>query len=166
MLVRYFDPFARLGRARRGLTPFEPFGAWPFDSMTRMMRESLDMLDAAFGGNAEAPLVTVEDGMARIEIVAPGLDPETDLSVELNGTVLTVTGGHDTHEENGNGARRYSRFAYRWDLGREVNADDLRASYDAGILTVEIPLPEEETEGRKIPVTAGKQEAIAASSEN
>lgn len=168
MLVRYFDPILRPRRRPTLLDWSEP---WAMPSVAEWLRDSLQLLDSGFGGHSGAPLVSVDDGVARIEIVAPGLDPEKDLEVELAGRTLSVTGGRQQNGEDENGgARRWSRFAYRWNLGRDIDPKDIRADYRAGILTIEVQLGEAGAEKTRIPVgggtlTAGGEEEAAGNTD-
>lgn len=165
--LRPFDPFAHHPRVAGPLGWFEPFGPRPFraDSVVaRMMREALSLFDDIAEG--AGPLVEYDNGVLRIEMVAPGLDPEHDMAVELDGTILTVRVGAETEGEKG--GRSVSRHVYSWQLGREVSEEDIRANYDAGILTVEVTLerPKDRSNVRRIAIGRGKPADTAAAGDS
>ena len=104
-----------------------------------------------------------DNGTYRFEVVAPGLDADEDLTVEVDGTVLTVEGGR---EESRDGRVTSSRFRRRWDLGYELDPATVTATYEAGVLTVEVPRPDAaETEAHRIPITTAEPKSLAAPEE-
>lgn len=96
---------------------------------------------ATFGTGVTYPAPTLrsEDGNLVVEVVAPGLEAE-EMDVEVEGSVLTVSGGREDREESGRYAA--SRFRHRWDLGFSPDPDSVQASYVAGILRVQLPSPQ------------------------
>jgi HSP20 family protein len=98
-----------------------------------------------------------EDGTFVVHLDLPGATADSiDLTVEQN--VLTV------HAERkppvGDSAERvvdersYGVFSRQLFLGDTLDADQLTASYDAGVLSVRIPIAEK-AKPRKVEVTAG-----------
>jgi HSP20 family protein len=98
-----------------------------------------------------------DDGSFVVHLDLPGVDPDSiDLTVEQN--VLTV------HAERtapaGNGAERliderpYGVFDRQLVLGDTLDLDQLAAAYDAGVLTIRVPVSEK-AQPRKIEITAG-----------
>ena len=161
VLVRYLDPLPRLRRNTSLL--WDPF---PFGAVSRMLRDTLDEMERAFSGDrvGYGPEVEYEDGVARIEIEAPGLDAGKDINVELRGRVLTVSGGREETEDNGKArARRRSQFSYSWALDEDVDPDSIRARYEAGILTVEVPVGRrEDSTARRIPISTSESRSVEA----
>ncbi len=110
-----------------------------FDGIFREL--SVDrVLDDVFGSSvgARANIVPTEAGSA-IELEAPGLS-KGDFKVEVDGGTLRVsshvekTGGDANHRE-------FSRrsFSRSFTLPEGVRSGDIKASYDAGILRIEVP---------------------------
>jgi HSP20 family protein len=88
----------------------------------------------------------------------PGLSEE-DVSIELEDNVLTVSGERKSeHEERKEGYHRveraYGQFARSLTLPEGVNADEIAASFDRGVLEVRIPKPEER-KPRKVSIGVG-----------
>jgi HSP20 family protein len=88
----------------------------------------------------------------------PGLS-ESDISIELESNVLTVSGERRLdHEEHAQGYHRIERafgsFARSLTLPEGVNADAVNASVEHGVLKILIPKPEER-KPRKVTITPG-----------
>ena len=88
----------------------------------------------------------------------PGLG-EGDVSIELDDTVLTVSGERKSeHEEKKEGFHRVERsfgtFRRSLTLPDGVDADAIAATFDKGVLEVRIPKPEER-KPRRVEITVG-----------
>jgi HSP20 family protein len=82
-----------------------------------------------------------EDLVARLDL--PGIDPADDVTVEIEGRRLVVRGERkDQRSEESEGRRisevRFGSFRRVVTLPKAVDADAVRASYDAGVLTVTV----------------------------
>ncbi len=82
-----------------------------------------------------------EDLVARLDL--PGVDPANDVTVEVVGRRLVVRGERkDQRAEDTKGRRisevRFGSFRRVVTLPKAVDADAVRASYDAGVLTVTV----------------------------
>ena len=82
-----------------------------------------------------------EDLVARLDL--PGIDPADDVTVEVEGRKLVVRGERkDQRSEESQGRRisevRFGSFRRVVTLPKTVDADAVRASYDAGVLTVTV----------------------------
>jgi HSP20 family protein len=104
-----------------------------------------------------------DDAVIRFEL--PGVDVAKDVTVELKGRVLVVAGERrDQREEAGEGRHfsefRYGSFRRTFRLAPHVNADDVSASYDAGVLTVRVAGAFAETEGHKVAITTSTPAAV------
>ena len=81
---------------------------------------------------------------ARLEL--PGIDPASDVDIEVENGVLHVRGERRS-ESKGEGEgwfRRemsYGSFERRVSLPEGADAENVTASYDAGILDITIPVP-------------------------
>ena len=107
---------------------------------------------------AFTPLADVEetDEAYVAEIELPGVKLE-DLSVEVAGRRLTVTGERKERERVGILRRRtrtVGRFHYEVLLPGEVDEEAVEASLHEGVLTVRVPKPLSERP-RRIPVRQG-----------
>lgn len=83
-----------------------------------------------------------EDLVARLDL--PGVNPADDITVEVEGRKLVVRGERkDQRSEESEGRRisevRFGAFRRTVSLPRSVDGDTVRASYDAGVLTVTVP---------------------------
>jgi HSP20 family protein len=88
----------------------------------------------------------------------PGIDPEKDVAISLDGDFLYIKGEKtmesDISEDNRYvHERSYGKFLRRIPLPVGVDPDSVKADYDNGVLTVKVTLPEEGmTRVRNIPV--------------
>lgn len=122
----------------------------------------LDRLSEAMFGTAGRPTMMPMDAYRRddsfyVHLDLPGIDTESiDLTVERN--VLTVraerrpTGPDDADRVVTE--RSYGVFSRQLFLGETLDAERLEASYDAGVLTLKIPVAQQ-AKPRKVEVTAG-----------
>jgi HSP20 family protein len=128
----------------------------------------LDRLtDAVFGSAARPatmPMDAYRDQNAFVvQLEIPGVDPDSiDLTVERN--VLTVHAerkpGYEGDVERVVGERSYGVFSRQLFLGETLDTDNLTADYDAGVLTLRIPVAEQ-AKPRKISIGAnGGQKQI------
>ncbi len=119
------------------------------------------LTEAMFGTRARPAMMPMtayrEDGTFVVHLDLPGASADSiDLTVEQN--VLTV------HAERkapaGDSAERvvdersYGVFSRQLFLGDTLDADQLTANYDAGVLTLRIPIAER-AKPRRVEVTAG-----------
>ncbi|RKN40527.1 Hsp20/alpha crystallin family protein [Streptomyces hoynatensis] len=129
-------------------------------------REFDRLADRLFG-TASAPVGMPMDAYRSGEEVVvhfdlPGVDPESiDVDVERN--VLTVTAERTSPAPEGSQAlateRPRGRFSRQLFLGETLDSERIDAAYDAGVLTLRIPLAEQ-AKARKIPISGGKRKAL------
>ncbi len=98
----------------------------------------------------------------------PGVDPSTiDLTVEKN--VLTVSAQRQWQPGDGvqvlASERPQGSFSRQLFLGESLDTEGIEASYDAGVLTLKLPVAEQ-AKPRKVEITTGggKPQAIQAES--
>jgi HSP20 family protein len=97
----------------------------------------------------------------------PGVDPASiDLTVEKN--VLSVSAERHWQPDEGNqvvvAERPQGRFTRQLFLGEGLDPDGIEAGYEAGVLTVRVPVAEQ-AKPRKVQVsTTGSSAAIETSS--
>src|SRR5215217_6538332 len=108
----------------------------------------------------DAYLVTVE---------LPGVEAE-DLDITLEDGLLTIQGerqfAHDSSEQQFHRVeRRYGAFRRSITLPAQVQAEQIQASFDNGVLQIVVPKMEEATP-KRIQIRPGRAEIPAASSED
>ena len=90
-----------------------------------------------------------KDDTVIIEAELPGIEKE-DLFVDTKGKLITLGGERKSDDEikdenSYRRERRYGKFERTFNLPFEINADRLTATFNNGILKLEISKPEEET---------------------
>ena len=90
----------------------------------------------------------------------PGLDPDKDVEITMSDHTLHLRAERRqesrTDEKGWHKSEfRYGSFARNVALPAGATDQDVKASYDDGILEVRIPIDEKGSEARKIPVTHG-----------
>lgn len=79
-----------------------------------------------------------EGGNLRIEAEVPGLSP-TDVNVELNGDLLTISAKKDEASEDGGRKSYRNSSLYRSFRVGNVNSEDVMAKVENGLLSVTLP---------------------------
>ncbi len=103
-----------------------------------------------------------EDGF-EVKAVLPGINPD-DLEVTFRNNTLTIR-GETTQNEEKEGTRyhmrerRYGSFTRSVTIPTNINAEDIEASYDAGILTLRLPKTDD-VKPKRIPINTGKQKML------
>src|SRR5579875_171096 len=154
-LARRADGLARSGPRAAG--QWDPFGELEdlYQRMGRLMDSALDGLWQPWG-QAWAPAAdlseTADAYIAEVEL--PGVRKD-DISVEVTGQELTVTGEYRQAGAGGRvlrRARRAGRFEYRVTLPGQADPDKVTASLAGGVLTVTVPKAEAD-KPRRIEIT-------------
>ena len=124
----------------------------------------LDRLTDAMLGTRSRPAVMPmdayrEDSQFKIHLDLPGVAVDSiDLTVEQN--VLTVRAEREPvqgdDEETVVAERPHGVFSRQVFLGDTLDADRLTADYDAGVLTITIPVAEK-AKPRRVEVTSGSE---------
>jgi len=102
---------------------------------------------AACRGTAPAVNVAEEDMAFRIDMAVPGLSRK-DFRIDLENDVLTISSDIKENKEDKkhNYMRRefsYSTFKRSFQLPETIDQENIKASHDAGILTIQLPKKEE-----------------------
>ena len=101
------------------------------------------------GLDRSSPAVNVveEDKAYRIEVAVPGMTRK-DFRIDLEDNVITISS--EQKEKNEEKNLRYMRrefqtstFKRSFQLPETVEVDSIKASHDAGILTIELPKKDE-----------------------
>lgn len=95
----------------------------------------------------------------RMEL--PGVDPDKDVQVTVEDGALCISGERRMSTEQGDGGyyRRewaYGTFQRGVALPDTVSANDIKASYDKGVLEVVVPKFAALSEPKRVPVHAGE----------
>jgi HSP20 family protein len=95
----------------------------------------------------------VEGGTYVVRAELPGLDPETDIDIEVENSVLTIRAERrQTKHDRGSTEFHYGHFERRVLLPEGTDESDITAGYDAGVLEVSVPVREQAAQPRSIPV--------------
>jgi HSP20 family protein len=134
------------------------------DRMQRLLSETLGGLDWQYRDSAAAswvPAVDIFEEPESIHITAElaGVKPE-DIEISLEGNLLTIRGTkRQEAEEKTERVHRYERtygaFERSFTLPASVEAKDIKANYDNGVLTVTLP-KSEKAKPRQIEVEVGR----------
>jgi HSP20 family protein len=160
----YYDPF---------LLPFGGELFSPFSMMRRMMDEFdrtwSGLTSRSAGAAMWAPAIEVSQEKDKFTVCAelPGLTSD-DVHVEATEDELIIEGERKqetTGEEGGvrRTERHYGRFYRTIPLPEGANADQAKARFNNGVLEVTIPLQEERSSRRRIPLEAGESGAARTS---
>jgi HSP20 family molecular chaperone IbpA len=121
--------------------------------------EMLDWLDSGspFALRRMESLIRVEDYMDGQDYVVraemPGIDPEKDIDVNIEGELLTISGQRREEERDKNHSEfRYGSFSRAIRLPSGAKQGDVTARYDAGVLEVRVPVGAPAGAPTKIPV--------------
>ena len=145
-MSRTRDPFANFERVRRQID--ELFGdAWTRAGLSQRRAGFRPRVDVYYSGDERLKAVIKAD--------LAGIATE-DLNIEVRGRMLVITGERKARDAEG---RVYQQieiesgpFQREIQLGVEVVAEEARATYEDGILRVEVPLATS-GEGRQVPIT-------------
>ncbi len=93
------------------------------------------------------------DNRYVIRAELPGLDPESDIEVTVEGRTLTI---HAERSQKDNGPYRsefrYGSLTRLVRLPAKVDAQDVTARYEKGVLEVSVPVQEVRPEGTRVPI--------------
>lgn len=136
----------------------------PLFDLEKEIRSVFDRSPWMMGEVAEFPFrprtdLVRENGHLAVTAELPGIDPEKDVTITVEGDVLVIKGEkteEKTLEEKHRfiHERHFGSFERRIPLPDGVDATLIAASYDKGVLRVVVPIPVEKVEEpRTIPVT-------------
>jgi len=152
-----------------GLDPFLTFRREMdrlFDDALRSVGSSPAQTNgAAAGGNVMAPRIDVSDtdNDVRVYVELPGVSQE-DVEVSLANDVLSISGQKriargETKENFYVVERSFGAFARSIRLPFPVDPDQVQASFDNGVLTVNLPKPQQQQRSARIQINVGDREA-------
>jgi HSP20 family protein len=92
----------------------------------------------------------MEDGHYVVRAEIPGIDPAKDVDITVRDGQLTIKAERTEKEEaKGRTEFRYGSFVRSLTLPTGADEDDIKATYDKGILTVSVAVPEQATLAEK-----------------
>jgi HSP20 family protein len=99
--------------------------------------------------NVNSPAVNIseDDKGYTIEVAAPGI-PRKEFNIEIENDVLTISTElkESKEDKKPNFLRRefnYRSFRRSFELSETINQEEIKATHDAGILTLTLPKKEE-----------------------
>lgn len=102
-----------------------------------------------FTRNVPAVNIRETEDQFLVEVAAPGKSRE-DFNIELDNEILTISSEvkkeNEEKEENGRFTRRefsYSNFKRAFSVPDTVNSEEISASYENGVLKINLPKREE-----------------------
>jgi HSP20 family protein len=96
---------------------------------------------------------TIRDTDYVIRAELPGLDPDKDIEVTVDGRILTIRAERRRQDKGPYRSEfRYGSLARAVRLPARVDAADVTARYDKGVLEVSVPVPVVKPEGTQIPI--------------
>lgn len=149
-----------------GPSPAEFFSGNPFTLMRRMSEEMDRTFNEFFGqsrGESSSwyPAVEVAERNGQLQIHAelPGIKPE-DVKVEITDDRLILHGERKSEHEHHVGKayrseRRYGEFYREIALPEGVKGEEAKAQFRDGVLEVMVPMPQQATRRREIPIGSG-----------
>lgn len=167
---REWEPF--------GWRPSDFFNANPFSLMRRMQDEMDRTLSHFFGrqtgGGSDtwSPAIEVAERNGQLQVHAdlPGLKPD-DIKVEITDNSLVIQGERKfEHQEEKGGVyrseRRYGNFYREIPLPEGANVEQAKADFHDGVLEVDVPVPEQASKRRSIPIGGGSSASAASGAQS
>ncbi len=168
---RGWDPFSG------SLMPSDFFSSDPFSWMRRFHEEMDRTFTRFFGKDSDgesgvwypAMEVAARDGQLRVHADLPGLKPE-DVKIEVTDDALIIQGERKYEHEDKKGGvyrseRRYGQFYREIPLPEGANAEQAKAQFKDGVLEVVLPMPEQKSNRRTIPIEIGSSAAATSSAQ-
>jgi HSP20 family protein len=136
----------------------------PSDPMDRLWDSLLGGTSGGYssGSLMRAPATDVIEDENEIRVLAelPGMGPD-DIEIDLENNVLTVRGEKQEErtesDEQGTyhlAERRYGQFSRSFILPRDVDSENIEASFENGVLSVRVP-KSEKARRRRIEIGGG-----------
>jgi HSP20 family protein len=160
-----WDPFQDLRSAQDEMAQMSPMLAHALGLHARQQGNDRAMTTAwapalDISERKDAYLVTVE---------VPGVEPE-DLDITMEDGLLTIKGERQFTSESSEQQfhrveRRYGAFRRSITLPAQVQADQIEATFDNGVLQIAVPKAEE-AKPKRIQVRPGSAKILDASSED
>jgi HSP20 family protein len=149
------------------LTRFEPYREFTTlqDRLNRLFRDSFGDNQDALSTSNFSPAVDVyeDEHTVNLKIEVPGVD-EKDLDIRVENNTLTVHGERkfekEEKEENFRRVeRQYGSFTRSFTLPQTVDAENVSANYDKGVLKITLP-KKAEAKPKQIKVSVGGEKTL------
>lgn len=138
----------------------------PFRDLMSIQSEMNRLFGRTYGGDSSeitrgawAPALDVSETQEKFVIMMelPGVSPE-DVDISVEDSTLVVRGerrfyGEENEESFHRIERRFGEFARTLTLPSTADAQNIQASFDGGVLTIEVP-KREEAKPKKITIKA------------
>ena len=155
------------------ITPYRA-SSDPFDRLFDALTGSIPGASGRGGGalmRSPATDVVETEREIRVHTEMPGLKRE-NIEIDVENNVLTIRGEKSEERTEGEegkyhlAERRYGTFARSFVLPRDVDSENIEASFDSGVLTVTIP-KSEQARRRRIEVrgSAGGRQEVGGGSQ-
>jgi HSP20 family protein len=148
---------------QRGLTTLQ-------DQINRLFGDSFDRTGEEGSLTAWAPAVDIYETEHELVVKAdlPDIDPK-DLDIRVENNILTIRGERKFEKQVNEDKylrveRSYGSFARSFTLANTVNAEAIKADYQNGVLTLNIP-KREEAKPKQIKVNVATPAMAAAAGE-
>ena len=97
------------------------------------------------------------DGRYEVRAEMPGVDPAKDVDITVHDGRLTIKAERSEKSESGGRSEfSYGSFARTVTLPQGADEDDVKATYDKGILTVSIKITEPKKTEKKIEIESSE----------
>jgi HSP20 family protein len=159
-----WDPFRRTS-----LFPTLSAPEYGFPSLFHVFRSPWEESDALQGGRWHPPVDVCEE-TDRVLVTAelPGFTRD-QINIQMEGNVLTISGERKLEDEKSDRSysrmeRSYGSFMRSFTLPNAVDRDKIHATFENGLLTIELPKTQE-SKPRQIPIEGemkSSQKSIAA----
>ncbi len=95
----------------------------------------------------------IKEGRYEVRAEIPGIDPSKDLDITVRDGELTIKAQRTEQKEfNGRSEFSYGSFVRTVLLPAGANEDDIKATYDKGILTVSVAVSEPKPAEKRVQV--------------
>jgi HSP20 family protein len=137
------------------------------DQINRLFNDAFERTEQESNLTTWAPAVDIHENEHELVVKAdlPGVEPK-DLDIRVENNILTIRGERrfekKVNEDNYLRVERaYGSFSRSFSLANTVNADGIKADYQNGVLTLNVP-KREEAKPKQIKVTVGTSTATPA----
>jgi HSP20 family molecular chaperone IbpA len=125
-----------------------------------MFPDLADWLESPWTGPPPFPIgqvfrleETIRDKCYVIRAELPGLDPENDIEITVDGRILTIRAERRQQDSGPHRSEfRYGSLTRAVRLPARVDAADVTARYEKGVLEISIPVGSVKPEGTRIPI--------------
>jgi HSP20 family protein len=97
----------------------------------------------------------IKDGRYEVRAEIPGVDPAKDIEITIRDGQLTIKAERSEKKEfDGRSEFSYGSFVRTVSLPAGADEDDVKATYDKGILTVSVAIKESKPAEKHVPIVS------------